>query len=69
MCRHVPGVDTHDVQAAHIRDYLTHLRDQKLSATTTRLSLIFLRIYFDFLTGSSKDEPAGNPAREVPLPQ
>lgn len=65
--RHAPGVPVQEVEVAHISSYLEHLL-ARLAPTTVRLSLVCLRVYYDFLTDSSRQRPAGNPAREVPLP-
>ena len=69
LYRHVPDTDVRQVQPVHIRAYLAHLEQQGLTTTTTRLTLICLRVYYDFLTGTSKKRPGNNPARQVPLPQ
>lgn len=63
---HRTGITVLNATAAEIAAYRDHLTAQGLSATTVRLALVCLQLYYDFVANRDKDPD--NPARQVPLP-
>lgn len=55
-----------EATARTITDYRDHLLAAGLSVSTTRLALVCLRLYYDFITGTHRS--LANPARHIPLP-
>ena len=55
-----------DASETEVAAYRDHLTAQGLSATTVRLALVCLRLYYDFV--ANRDNDPDNPARGVPLP-